>query len=208
MNADAVLGLLEKVGALLRDSHLVYTSGRHGRAYVNKDAIYPHTALTSELCDEIARRFEKDRIEVCLAPAIGGVILSQWTAHHLSRRTGKEVLGVYAEKTETGDGFVVRRGYDKLTAGRRVLVLEDVLTTGISVKRTVDAVRAVGGDIIGVAALCNRGGVTPEDLGGVPRLDSLVEISLDSWDASECPLCKSGVPVNTSVGKGKAPASR
>jgi orotate phosphoribosyltransferase len=201
VNEADVLKRLEKVGALITNSHLVYTSGRHGSAYVNKDAVYPHTALTSELCREFATRFRDERVEVCLAPAIGGVILSQWTAHHLSSITGREVLGVYAEKTPDG-GFVIKRGYDKLTKGKRVLVLEDILTTGISVKRTVETVRAIGGDVIGVAALCNRGGVSAADL-GAPRLEALVKIELESWEAAECPLCRKGVPVNTELGKGK-----
>lgn len=199
----AMLEALRRVGGIIRDSHVVYTSGRHGSAYVNKDAIYPHTALTSDLCRAIAERFRDAGVDVCLAPAIGGVILSQWTAHHLTALTGREVLGVYAEKTADGAGFVIKRGYDKLTSGKRVLVLEDVLTTGISVKRTVEAVRDVGGTVVGVGALCNRGGITPAELGDVPKLEALLSISLDSWEKADCPLCKKGVPLNTDVGKGK-----
>jgi orotate phosphoribosyltransferase len=170
---------------------------------MNKDALYPHTSLISRLCEEMAMRFSSEAVDVVLAPALGGIILSQWVAHHLSRQTGREVLAVYAEKVEGGDGFVIKRGYDKLLNGRKVLVLEDVLTTGGSVKKVVAVAGGHGARIAGVAALCNRGGIAKEELGAVPRLESLVEVNLDSWEEGECPLCKKGTAVNTEVGKGR-----
>src|SRR5262245_59526910 len=121
MNEQGVLQVLSSVGAVIVDSHIVYTSGKHGTAYVNKDAVYPHTAETSRLCHTIAERFAGENVEAVIAPAIGGVIMSQWTAYHFSRIYGVDVLGVYAEKSETEDAFVIKRGYDKLIAGKRVL---------------------------------------------------------------------------------------
>ncbi len=208
MTSEEVFQELEKIQAIIRDSHIVYTSGRHGTHYVNKDALYPHTALTSRLCEEIARRFENSGVEIVLAPALGGIILSQWVAHHLSLLLKKEILGVYAEKAPDGESFILKRGYDSLVKGKRVLILEDVLTTGISVKRVVETVRFHGGEVLGVGALCNRGSVKPEDLGGVPRLDSLIQIQLDSWEERDCPLCKKNIPVNIQVGKGREFLSR
>ena len=203
MNEQEVLQVLGKVGAVIADSHIVYTSGKHGMAYVNKDAVYPHTAETSRLCRAIAERFADDNVQIVIAPAIGGVILSQWTAHHLSEMNGREVLGVYAEKSEGGDTFVIKRGYDKLIAGKNVLVVEDVLTTGGSAKKVVEATRAIGGNVVGLGVLCNRGGITPQDVADVPRLISLVNMKLDTFDEVTCPLCKQNVPVNTDVGKGR-----
>ena len=87
-------------------------------------------------------------------------------------------------------------------AGRRVLVVEDIVTTGGSVRQTVAAVRTAGGQVTMVTALCNRGGVTAADL-GVPVFSALVTLSLDSWEAASCPLCRDGVAVNTDVGKGR-----
>jgi orotate phosphoribosyltransferase len=81
-------------------------------------------------------------------------------------------------------------------------VVEDVLNTGGSVRQAVAAVRAAGGEVVAVAALCNRGGVTAADL-GVPAVVALVELSLDSWDAPACPLCRDGVPIDTRIGKGR-----
>jgi orotate phosphoribosyltransferase len=81
-------------------------------------------------------------------------------------------------------------------------VVEDIVTTGGSVRQTVAAVRAGGGEVTRVMALCNRGGITAADL-GVPAFAALVTLSLDSWEASACPLCRDGVPVNSDVGKGR-----
>lgn len=178
----------------------VYTSGRHGNAYVNKDAIYPHTEKVTALCWYLAQAFDTDQVDVVVGPAMGGIILSQWTAHHLRSRTSIGVLAAYADKAPTG--FVLNRGYGALVQGKRVLVVEDVLTTGESVRGAVFAVRAVGGDVVGVGALCNRGGVMARHVGEVPKLVSLLNITLDSWGELACPLCAKGVPVNTDVGKG------
>lgn len=202
MDEQDALMLLGKVGAVIKDSHIVYTSGKHGTAYVNKDAVYPHTKETSDLCKAIAEQFADDGVEVVIAPAIGGVILSQWTAFHLSEITGREVFGVYAEKTEDG-GFVIKRGYDKIVAGKKVLVVEDVLTTGGSAKKVVEATRALSGNVIGLGVLCNRGGITPSDVANPPKLFALINVKLDSWDEAGCPLCAQNIPINTDVGKGR-----
>lgn len=201
MNEQEVLRILGKVGAVITNSHIVYTSGRHGTAYVNKDAVYPHTKETSELCRAIAEQFVDDGVEVVIAPAIGGCILSNRVAEHLTDITGREVLGVYADKD--GDAFVIKRGYDKLIAGKNVLVVEDVLTTGGSAKKVVEATRAIGGNVVGLGVLCNRGGITPQDVADPPKLFALVNVKLDAWNEADCPLCAQGVPINTDVGKGR-----
>lgn len=195
--------LLAQYGAVITDSHVVYTSGKHGASYVNKDAIYPHTEVTSQLCLEIAQHFSSSQVEVVIAPAMGGVILSQWVAYHLTQLTGKEVLGVYAEKNEENNTFIIKRGYDKLTQSKKVLILEDILTTGGSIRKVIDTVRALPAQIIGVAALCNRGNVTAYDLGEVPELFSLFQVQLEAWDEDSCLLCQKKVPINTQVGKGR-----
>jgi orotate phosphoribosyltransferase len=187
--------ILAEVGGILTGRHVVYTSGRHGRAYVNKDAVYPHTERVGELCGLLAESVRGLGAEVVCGPALGGIILSQWTAHHL------HALAVFAEKLPAG-GLGLRRGYDRLVAGRRVVVVEDVLNTGGSVREAVAAVRAAGGEVVAVAALCNRGGLTAADL-DVPVLRALMALSLESWDAAACPLCRDGVPVDTDVGKGR-----
>lgn len=198
------LETLKRLQAILI-GHFVFASGNHGSAYVNKDAIYPHTRDVSFLCREIANFFVDDNVQVVIAPAVGGVILSQWVAHHLTGFMGEDVLGVYADKEKINgeDNFVIRRGYDKIVADEKVLVVEDILNTGRSARKVVEAVREIGGRVVGVGVLCNRGGVTLEDLGGVPKLFALADIRMESWAAKDCPLCAQDFPVNTDVGKGR-----
>lgn len=206
MNADMEAERFRRfgeVGAIVKDSHIVYTSGKHGSAYVNKDAIYPHTLLTCDLCKDIAIEFAKDGVEVVVAPEKGGIILSQWIAYWLQigNVSGPEILSAYAEKD--GDGFVFKRGYEEIVRGKRVLVAEDLLNTGGSALKTIELVRSVDGHVVGVGALCNRGGITPQELGGVPKLFSLVNVVMEAFDPAECPLCRTGVPINPTVGHGK-----
>ena len=197
-----MLETMAKVGAIITNSHIVYTSGRHGDSYVNKDAIYPHTSLVSQLCETLAQHYSTAKIDAVAAPAIGGVILSQWTAYHLSKMNNREIFSVYAEKETGTDNFVMKRGYDKLIAKKRVLILEDVLTTGGSVKKVIDICRAIPAEVAGVAALCNRGGLAKEFF-DVEDFFSLVRVDLGSWEPSECPLCAKHIPINTDVGKGR-----
>lgn len=198
---DRTLKILNERNAVITDTHVVYASGRHGSAYVNKDAIYPHTEDVSRLCKYLALKFADDNIEAVIAPAVGGVILSQWVAHYLTELTDKKVLALYADKD--GDSFVIKRGYDKLIKGKRVLVVEDNLTTGGSVRKVVQVVREAGGAVMAVGALVNRGGVSTADIGNVPDLFALANVKLDDYDAHECPLCANKIPINTDVGKGR-----
>ncbi|MBI1833266.1 MAG: phosphoribosyltransferase [Candidatus Andersenbacteria bacterium] len=205
MSETDVLQLLHKVGAVITDSHIVYTSNKHGSAYVNKDAVYPHTRLTSKLCLAIAQDAlaHGPVIQAVIAPAVGGIILSQWTAYHLTDLSDREVIGVYAEKAPESDEFVIKRGYDKLLQHKNVLVVEDILNTGGSVKKVVEAVRHISGNVVAVAALCNRGNVSKEDIGNPPYFFTLANVNMDAWDEAECPLCIQKVPINTEVGKGR-----
>lgn len=203
MNSADILQILHTVGAIITDSHFVYTSGKHGSAYVNKDAVYPYTQEVQKLCAAMAEPFLHQRIDTVAGPTMGGVILTQWIAHTLSAE-GRQVAACYAEEKVAPDGRKTRyfgRGYERFIHGKRVLIAEDILNTGGSVKLVVDAVRAAGGEVVAITALCNRGGVQPADIGNAP-IHALVDIALEAWDPTECPLCKKGVPINTTVGKG------
>ncbi|NJM08452.1 phosphoribosyltransferase [Candidatus Gracilibacteria bacterium] len=202
---EDTLSILQRVGALITGSHVVYTSGRHGSSYVNKDALYPHTAAISAACAVLAAHFRTSAVELVAGPTVGGVIMAQWTAHHLSALLGREVLAIYAEEAtiDGAKGREFRRGYDALLVDRRVLIVEDILTTGGSARQVVEAVERQGGSVVGVAALCNRGAVTAATL-GAPQLFALTSVPLESFAPEECPLCAAGVAVNTSVGKGAA----
>lgn len=206
---DDVVAILKKIGAVMTDDHFVYTSGKHGSVYINKDALYPHTAETSQVGRMFAEKFKDADIDVVAAPAVGGTILSQWTAYHLSQLNGKEVLSAYTEKDKGTTASaaeseqIFRRGYDKIVKGKKVLVIEDLTTTGISVKKVVDAVRAIGGTVVAVCVMVNRDpkNVNSETVGA--PFSSLGVLQASAVDAADCELCKKGVPINTMVGHGK-----
>jgi orotate phosphoribosyltransferase len=206
MNEPRILQMFLDVGAVVRDSHFVYTSGRHSSVYINKDAVYLHTGIISALCREMARPYAAEQIDVVVGPVMGGIILSQWVAHYLNeqRETG-ETLAVYAEKgTDSVDKqFFFGRGYDKYISGKNVLIAEDILTTGGSVRQVVELVRRQGGNVVGITALCNRGNVQPDAVGGVP-IHALIAIDLDTYAPEDCPFCRNNVPINTELGKGRA----
>ncbi|MBI4239762.1 phosphoribosyltransferase, partial [Candidatus Uhrbacteria bacterium] len=207
MTEQEIKSILVKTNAVITNDHFVYTSGKHGSTYINKDAVFAYAREMEKLGMAIAEKFSNAHIDVILGPVVGGAILAQWTASALSNKGGQEVLAVYADKGEKdGDGtdtFMIKRGYDTLIKDKRVLIVEDILTTGGSVRKVVAVAREEGADIIGVCALCNRGGVTPHDIGDVPRLEALISVVFEIFDASDCPLCKEERPVNTQFGKGK-----
>jgi orotate phosphoribosyltransferase len=197
-----IIDILKKVGAVLTDDHFVYTSGKHGEVYVNKDAIYTHPLEVSQVGLLFAEKYKDLDIEVVAAPALGGIILSTWTAYQLTRLKGKEIIGVYAEKLPEGKmGFT--RGYDKLIKDKKVLVIEDLATTGGSVKKVVELVKETGGIVVAVCTMINR---NPKEVNtetvGAP-FDSLGILEARAWDEKDLPDYIAQRPINTSVGHGK-----
>ena len=197
-----IISILKKVGALLTDDHFVGTSGRHLDTYINKDALFPHTQAVSKVGKFFAEKYKNKKIDVVVAPALGGIVLSQWTAYHLSRIKKKDIYGIYTEKTDDGQQ-IFKRGYDSFVKGKNVLVLEDLTTTGGSVKKVVDAVRNAGGKVVEVCVMVNR---DPKSVNrktvGAP-FSALAVYQAKSYDAKDCPLCKKGVPIDTQFGHGK-----
>ncbi|MCE9549058.1 phosphoribosyltransferase [Candidatus Nomurabacteria bacterium] len=198
---NEVIEILTKVGAILPNDHFVGTSGLHFNTYVNKDFLYPHTKETSKVCKLFAEKYKDKNIEVVVGPALGGIILSQWTASFLSELTGKEVLGIYTEKTENC-GQVFTRGYDGYVKGKKVLVVEDIITTGLSSLKTAEAVKTCGGEVVGVCAMVNKN----KDINSISSeysISALTNLYIDTYEAKDCPLCKNNIPINTKVGHGK-----
>ncbi len=208
MKTDEVRLTFAHRKAIITDSHVVYKSGKHGSAYVNKDAIYPYVDDVVRLCEEMARRIHAGRVienapDVLVGLVAGSVVLAHRVAEHLSTLYGREILSVYAEPSADGSSFVIKRGFDKLIAGKRSLPIEDVVTTGGSLKKVVEAIRSCNGVVVGAFALCNRGRITGADLGDIPEFEALLNVDLDMWEQPDCPLCKKGVPINTDVGHGR-----
>lgn len=203
-----VIHILRAVDAIMTDNHFVYTSGKHGSVFVRKDRLYPHSQLTAKVCKMIAQDVQNLLIDVVVGPSLCGIVLSQWVSYHLSKIVGKEIMSVFTEKpSDPKELFntpqVFKRGYELLVQGKNVLVVEDVTTTGASVKKVVDLVRAAGGNIVMVYVIVNRNpdGVHEEMMGSPFR--SLAVVKADAYDEKDCPLCKKNIPVNTEVGHGK-----
>ena len=182
-DADAALAALREVGAVL-EGHFRYASGRHGPIYVEKFRLLEHPEVTARLCAQIAERFSGAEIEVVVGPTTGGILL----AHEAARALGTRMF--FAERGAAG-GRVFERGFS-FAAGQPTLVVDDVLTTGGSVQETIDAVRAAGGDPVGVGVVVDRtNGATDF---GLPFF-ACIALEVPSYPADECPLCESGEPL-------------
>jgi len=196
------MAALQIVGALQK-GHFVYASGQHGPEYVNKDALQTNPRLLDFVAGLLALPFcfNGHGFGAVVGAEKGGITLAFAVAHRIiNPERGLGAAAAFAEKDGEG-GFVLRRGFDKVVAHKSVLVVEDILTTGESAKRVVEAVRAAHGCVMGVSAIFNRGKVTATDL-DVPELFSLIEEEMVSYPADSCPLCDRDVPINTEFGHG------
>ncbi len=177
MKPEEVEAALKESGALL-EGHFLLASGRHSQFYVEKFRLLEQPRLTSNLCAELARRFEQDGIECVVGPVTGGIIL----AFEVARQLG--VRAVYAERADDGKNFALRRGF-QLKPNERCLVVEDIVTTGGSAQKVVELVRQNGGEVVGVGLLVDRSnGALQID---APRIESLLEMQVQSWAPDEVP---------------------
>src|ERR1700716_444351 len=181
----------DAAGAFLR-GHFVYTSGRHGADYLEKFRILEDPRATTELGAMIAQEFVPLRPELVAGPTTGGIIL----AYEVARQLG--VNAVYVERGESG-GRVLRRGFE-ISPGSRVLVVDDVVTTGGSVAETHACIANAGGIVIGIGVLADRtaGRAGPD----VPFFACLMG-DFPSYSPDGCPQCAAGIPVAAPRGSGK-----
>lgn len=177
LSPNEVEDALRESGALL-EGHFLLASGRHSQFYIEKFRLLEQPRLTSRLCAEFARRFADSDIQCVVGPVTGGIILAFETARHLGCRA------VYAERGDEGRGFVFRRGFH-LAPGERVLVVEDIVTTGGSVLQVVEAVREAGGEVGGVGLLVDRSGGQVDY--GVPRVEALLQLNIESYAPDDVP---------------------
>jgi len=181
----------DTAGAFLR-GHFVYTSGRHGADYLEKFRILEDPKATSALAAMIANEFRSVTPELVAGPTTGGIIL----AYEVARQLG--VNAVYVERGESG-GRVLRRGFE-IPSGTRVLVVDDVVTTGGSVAETEACITNAGGVVIGIGVLADRtAGRAATD---VPFFACLT-VDFPSYPPDSCPQCAAGIPVAASRGSGK-----
>jgi orotate phosphoribosyltransferase len=176
--------LFEQAGAL-RDGHFLLKSGRHSARYLEKFAVLQHPVLGVEICSRFATALAPFSPTLVVGPTTGGVLLAFETA----RQLGGEARGIFAEPVE--GGRALRRGWE-ISADERVVLVDDILTTGASLLETADAVRAAGAEPLAAAVIVDR---STEPLEAPFPIISLCAIEIASWPAEGCPLCAAGEPL-------------
>jgi orotate phosphoribosyltransferase len=174
--------LFEDLGVIL-DGHFLLTSGKHSPTFLQCSQLMQHPEHTEKVIKELAKEFHNTDAEVVVGPAMGGIILSYELARHLGLKA------IYAEKSENGMEF--RRGFN-IKPGTKVLVVEDAVSTGGSVKKTMEACEKASLDVIGVAIVVDRSN-------GKVKLHenqhSLITLDIPAYDSDDCPLCKENKPL-------------
>ncbi|MCS7253878.1 MAG: orotate phosphoribosyltransferase [Armatimonadota bacterium] len=182
LTSSDVEAILRSCGAFL-DGHFVLSSGMHSAHYIEKFRVLERPDITAALCAEFVRRFCNEGIDVVLGAAVGGIILAYETARQ---------LGCKAMFTEREGGLMkLRRGF-AIHVGMNVLVVEDIVTTGSSLKEVISVAKSHGANIVGAAVIVDRG---KEPLQLDVRFEALLRLPLDAYEPNECPLCKLGIPL-------------
>jgi orotate phosphoribosyltransferase len=182
MDSSSVLDLFRRSGALL-EGHFRLSSGLHSTGYLQCALVLQEPRDAERLGRALAGQLRHLDIQAVLSPAMGGIIIG----HEVARALG--VRAIFAERQE--GKLTLRRGF-ALRPGERVLIVEDVLTTGLSTRETIEVARAAGAEVAGAAAIINRSGGDPGL--GVP-FAALAHHALPTYEPAVCPLCAEGTPV-------------
>ena len=182
MNSDEVLEAFKTYG-VLESGHFQLTSGRHSDFYLQKQRLFEYPRLTARLAEAIVAQFQAGSFDVVASPAVGAILLGGLVAYAADTRF------VFTERDE--GGMRLRRG-QTLGIGERVLVVEDIVTTGGSAGEVVRLVEEMGAELTGVAVLADRS-MTPPPF----RVTSLLRVEGRDWAPEECPLCTQGLPIDT-----------
>jgi orotate phosphoribosyltransferase len=167
---------------VMLEGHFLLTSGRHSDKYMQCAKLFQYADVSEAICKQLAGQFGGMDIDMVAGPAIGGIIM----AYEMGRQLG--VKNIFAER-ENGK-MTFRRGF-MVPKGARVLVTEDVVTTGGSVKEVIELIESLGGEAVGVGSVVDRSGGNVDF--GVP-FRAVLPMEVVSYDPKDCPLCKSGVP--------------
>lgn len=190
LSQERVMEVLKEAGVLL-EGHFKLTSGKHSNKYLQCAKIFRNTKYSEELCAALAEEYKDAGVEVVIGPALGAVQMT----YEVSRWLKCE--NFFAERD---DGVMtLRRGFE-IQPGQKVLVVEDVVTTGGSVREVMKIVQEAGGDIVGVGSIVDRTGGKVDF--GVPY-KAVISVEVESWEPEECPLCKAGAPAPIKPGSRK-----
>ena len=187
MRPEDVTRILEEVGAV-RQGHFQLTSGLHSGTYVQCALVLQYPKYAEQLGRTLAAEFMDLRVDCVASPALGGVILGHEVARAIPPRAdGKPVRAIFVERDATGT-LTMRRGF-RVEPDEHVLVVEDVWTTGGSTCETIRVLEEAGARVVAAGALIDRSGGKIE----LPvRTEALMELKIESYDPSECPLCRNG----------------
>lgn len=176
--------LFEKYG-VIKTGHFKLTSGKHSSQYINKDAIYCNPFLFLKVMETMYEKLKayEDTFDVITGLAIAGAVLAAPVALVMHK------IFVYPEKIN--EKMIFRRGYNKILKHKRVWIVEDIITTGSSIEKTIMEIRNCEGKVVGISAIWNRGAWQPSNLAGIPFL-SLISESVSSYWPDECPYCREG----------------
>lgn len=178
-----VMEVFERTGGVLK-GHFLLTSGRHSGQYMQCAKLFVSPEDSALLCSELAAKINVQDIDYVISPAIGGIIMGYEMSRALNTKN------IFAERV---NGVMeLRRGFE-LKKGARVLAVEDVVTTGGSVKEVIALAQSLGAEVVAVAAIVDRSG-GKADFGGL-RFESLISIDVATYAQDECPLCAQGIPV-------------
>lgn len=179
LSEQQVIQIFTDAGALL-EGHFTLTSGRHSDKYMQCAQVLKYPEYTEQLAKLLANYFSEDNIDLVVGPAMGGIIVAYEVARQLN------VPGIFTER-QNGE-MVLRRGFE-IKQGTRVLVVEDVVTTGGSVQEVIDLINSLGGIVVGVGVLVDRSNGTV-DLG--VKQKATLTMQVESWEPEVCPICKEG----------------
>jgi orotate phosphoribosyltransferase len=187
MRPDLAIQIFEEVGAI-RHGHFELTSGLHSGTYVQCALVLQYPKYAEQLGRALAAEFMDLRVDCVASPALGGVIIGHEVARAIpSRADGKPIRAIFVERDSLGT-LILRRGF-RVEPNEHVLVIEDVWTTGGSTCETIRVLEEAGARVVAAGALIDRSGGKIE----LPvRTEALVDLKIESYDASECPLCRSG----------------
>jgi len=183
LTQDQVLELLKEAGVLLQ-GHFLLTSGRHSDKYMQCAKIFTDAKLSEKLCAELAELYRGDNVELVIGPAIGAILMSYEVSRQLN------LPNIFTERDASGE-MCLRRGFE-IQPGQRVLIVEDVVTTGGSVMEVVKIVQDMGGVVVGIGSIVDRTG-GKMDFGAPYK--SVLSMEVLSYEPDDCPICKSGIPL-------------
>ena len=179
MTHNEALEIYKKTGAVLH-GHFKLTSGRHSDTYMQSAKIFVDTDSSEKLCKALAEKLSDIEVDLVISPAIGGILMGYEVARQLKKPN------IFAER-ENGV-MTLRRGFT-IPKGAKVLVVEDVVTTGGSVKEVIELVKSLGGEVVAVASITDRSN-GKIDFG--VKYVALISMDIVSYEPEECPLCKEG----------------